>query len=124
MKISDRLDIAMNIAGFKSQAELSRASGVSESTLARILKGVVTPSVEVLQALGKTLNVSLDWIVNGKSTEPHIEAGLYLSYITLEELQMITQFREANSMGKTLIKTACDNAPKSDLPPTTPIDKC
>ena len=112
MNIADRIDIAMRLAGVRSQADLARASGVSESTIGRTLKGGVVPSVENLAAIAGACKVSMDWIVNGidKPTTDTIEIPLV--YVTQEELKLLTQFREATEMGKSLIKVAGDTAQK------------
>jgi transcriptional regulator with XRE-family HTH domain len=112
MNIADRIDTAMKMAGQKTQAELSRSSGVAESTIARILKGGVQPSIDNLAAIAKSCRVSIDWIVNGIDISHTDIPEVSLVYVTLEELKLITQFRESNAMGKSLIKTASNNAPK------------
>lgn len=116
MDIAHRIDIAMMIAGLKNQADLYRASGVAQSSLARILKGG-QPSIENLTAIALACHVTIDYLVNG-SDSPNTDAPeISLVYVTLEELKLITQFREANAMGKTLIKSAGVTAPKQ-LPVT------
>lgn len=111
MDIAHRIDIAMRIAGLKNQADLCRASGVAQSTLARVLKGG-QPTIENLDAIAKACNVSIDWIVNGTDSPNTTAPEISLVYVTLDELRLITQFREANEMGKNLIKTAGTSAPK------------
>lgn len=118
MNIADRIDIAMKTAGIKSQADLSRASGVSESTIGRVLKGGVNPSIENLAEIAKACNVSMDWIVNGNDTKRTEVTELPLIHVTQEELTILTQFREASTRGKSFIKSACITAPKKTNPST------
>ena len=115
--IADRIDTAMKLAGFKSQAELARASGVPESTIARILKGGTLPSVENIAAIAAACKRSIDWIVNGVDNPEITAPEVSLVYATLEELKLLTQFREANELGKFAIKSAANHAPKK-----SPID--
>ncbi|MFZ6871139.1 helix-turn-helix domain-containing protein [Undibacterium sp. Di27W] len=110
--IADRIDIAMRIEGFKSQAELSRASGVPSSSLVRILKSESLPSIENLVAIAAACGRSIDWIVTGNEKTNFNSPEVSLSYVTTEELKLLTQFREATDMGKNLIRTAGDTAPK------------
>ncbi|BBB59923.1 hypothetical protein UNDKW_1650 [Undibacterium sp. KW1] len=121
MNIADRIDIAMKTAGIKSQADLSRASGVSESTIGRVLKGGVNPSIENLAEIAKACNVSMDWIVNGNDTPNTEVTEMPLVHVTQEELTILTQFREATARGKSFIKTACNSvAKKSTASPDKP----
>lgn len=117
MKIADRLDIAMKAAGFRTQAAFARAADVEESTLARILKNSNAPSIDTLQRLATAANVSLDWIVNGTTSKS--TSDFSLTYVTAEEMRLLTQFREANQMGKSLIKAAADTAKKTESAPST-----
>ena len=76
MNIANRLDIAMREAGFDSQSALSRASGVPQPTINRILKSVGTrgPEAATLQKLALACNVTFDWLHEGvgKKTRVHI----------------------------------------------------
>jgi len=119
MTIAERIDIARKLAGIKNQAELARIADINESTLARILKGSVTPSLEILAKIALACKVTIDWIVNGTDTKQTDILEVSLAYVTQEELKLLTQFREANTMGKQLIKSAGQTAPKqSSLHPT------
>lgn len=64
MTIANRLDKAMLLAGFKSQSALSRASGVPQPTINRILKGKGTkgPETETVRKLAAACNVNFDWL--------------------------------------------------------------
>ena len=62
--IAKRLDKAMNNAGFKSQMALSRASGVPQPTISRILGEDGIPDTLTLQKLAKACNVSFEWLAN------------------------------------------------------------
>jgi phage repressor protein C with HTH and peptisase S24 domain len=67
MDISTRLDEAMRAAGIQSQSALSRASGVPQPTINRILKGVGKkgPESHTLVQLAKACNVSFEWLHEG-----------------------------------------------------------
>jgi transcriptional regulator with XRE-family HTH domain len=68
MDIAMRLDEAMRAAGFKSQSALARASGVPQPTINRILKGGGKrgPETETVRKLAEALNVSFQWLLEGK----------------------------------------------------------
>jgi phage repressor protein C with HTH and peptisase S24 domain len=65
--IASRLDDAMTAAGFESQSALSRASGVPQPTINRILKNVGKgqPEVGTIRKLAAACNVSFNWLNEG-----------------------------------------------------------
>lgn len=68
MDIASRLDQAMKVAEIPSQSALSRASGVPQPTINRILKGVVGkkgPETQTLLKLAQACNVTVDWLREG-----------------------------------------------------------
>lgn len=73
MTISNRLDAAMQAAGFNSQAGLARASGVPQPTISRILKGTgkQQPETETLKKLAAACNVSFAWLLAGDGEMSH-----------------------------------------------------
>lgn len=68
MSIATRLDEAMKKAGLKSQMDLSRASGVPQPTIARILKKPTKkgPETDTLVRLARACNVSVEWLRDGR----------------------------------------------------------
>lgn len=68
MDIANRLDRAMKAAGIGSQAGLARASGIPQPTINRILKNVGKrgPEAHTLAALARAVNVSFEWLHEGK----------------------------------------------------------
>lgn len=112
MDIAYRIDLAMKVAGIKTQAHLARLSGVPESTIARILKNAGQPTVENLAALAAALNRSLDWIVNGTDSKTTPLPELINTYLTHEELLIIQRHREASPMGRSIIRAAALSAEK------------
>lgn len=66
MDIASRLDEAMQLRGIESQSALSRASGVPQPTINRILKGKTpTPDVDTLRKLSDALSVRFEWLSDG-----------------------------------------------------------
>lgn len=112
MDIAYRIDLAMKVAGIKTQAQLARESGVPESTLTRILKNVGQPSIENLAAIAAALDRSIDWIVNGTDTKTTPLPELIDIHVTHEELLIIQQHRAATQMGKNIIRAAALSAEK------------
>lgn len=113
MDIAARIDLAMKIAGIKTQSQLAQASGVPVSTIARILKNAGQPTIENLAAIAAALNRSLDWIVNGTDSKKTPLPELINCYITHEELIIIQSHREATPLGKSLIQVAAETAEKA-----------
>ncbi|TXG78926.1 XRE family transcriptional regulator [Candidatus Dojkabacteria bacterium] len=122
MDIAYRLDLAMRVAGIKTQAQLARLSGVPESTIARILKNTGQPSIENLVALASALNRSLDWIVNGTDSKTAPLPELIDIHVTHEELLIIQQHRAATAMGRSIIRAAATSAEKKKLEPPSELD--
>lgn len=112
----------MNAAGLSSQSALARASGVSQSNINRILKtsGSQKIKTDTLAALAKACRVRTDWLLNGDSMNNTTSLAQHLVYLTSAELDIITQYREANDMGKTLVEVAVKTAPKQFSPLTPP----
>ncbi|GGX01558.1 helix-turn-helix domain-containing protein [Undibacterium macrobrachii] len=115
MTIAQRITIAMKLAGIHTQADLARASGVPTSTIARILTGESQPNPANLAAIANACARSIDWIVNGTNIEDTSKPEVSLVYVTLEEMKILTEYREATDMGKTFIKIAAKNAEKRSL---------
>lgn len=67
MSISERLRTAMRDAGFESQKELERASGVKQPTINRILNRVGSkgPESETVKQLARACGVSFEWLNEG-----------------------------------------------------------
>lgn len=67
MTIGKRLDEAMKAAGIESQSALSRASGVPQPTINRILKNVGKkgPESQTLLPLAQACGVNFQWLLEG-----------------------------------------------------------
>lgn len=67
MNIGNRLDEAMKNARFASQSDLSRASGVPQATISRILKGdgKKGPESDTVRRLAEACRVSFEWLNQG-----------------------------------------------------------
>ncbi|MFZ6801951.1 helix-turn-helix domain-containing protein [Undibacterium sp. Di24W] len=115
MTIAKRINIAMKLAGINTQADLARASGVPTSTLARILANESQPNPANLAAIANACGRSIDWIVNGTNIEDNSKPEVSLVYVTLEEMKVLTEYRESTDMGKSFIKIAAKNAEKQSL---------
>lgn len=116
MNISDRLDIAMRRAGYRSQSALARASGVSQPSINRILKksGVSGPESDTIKKLAQACGVSFQWLLDGADvTTPSNPPILPLIHVTLAELEMLTILRQANGDDQAIIadlfKTIADH---------------
>lgn len=73
MNLADRLDQAVQIRFGGNQSEFSRASGISQPTINRILKGKTpTPDFKTLKKLADALSVSTDWLTDGIGHGPEI----------------------------------------------------
>ncbi|GGX53154.1 hypothetical protein GCM10010946_34680 [Undibacterium squillarum] len=103
----------MRIAHIKSQAELHRLSGIPATSIARILKGQATPSIENLAKIAQACKTTTDALIFGTHGSSKEITHFPLIYVTQRELTILHQYRQANSMGKTLIETAAETAEKA-----------
>ena len=71
MTISDRLRKAMKDAGFESQKDLERASGVTQPTINRILNrpGSKGPESETVKQLARACKVEFAWLNEGFTSD-------------------------------------------------------
>lgn len=131
MNFSTRLDEAMKKAGFKSQSALARASGVSQTTINRILKttGNSGPETATIRKLADACGVSFEWLNDGiirtDSVRSKDMTNYALVYVTPPELKIITLYREASTAGRALLETMAEDLPKESPPPPSmgsPID--
>lgn len=126
MNFSTRLDEAMHKAGFKSQSALARASGVSQTTINRILKstGNSGPETETIRKLADACGVSFAWLHDGIVSKDLARSkdmtDYSLVYLTSTELKIITHYREATLAGQSLLETMAEDLPKKS--PPLPID--
>jgi transcriptional regulator with XRE-family HTH domain len=65
--VGDRLDTAMRTAGYRSQKDLERTSGVPQATISRILKNVgrLGPETETIRKLARACGVPFEWLNEG-----------------------------------------------------------
>jgi phage repressor protein C with HTH and peptisase S24 domain len=99
--IATRLDQAMSAAGFPSQSALSRASGVPQPTINRILKnsGKGHPEAATVRKLAEACNVSFNWLNEGLgemgrevlSPSPKVQAlkALIASTVPIERPEIV-----------------------------------
>lgn len=117
MNFSTRLDEAMQHAGFKSQNALAKASGVSQTTINRLLKttGSNGPDRTTIQKLASTCGVSVEWLADGivknNSTTPKTIDEYYVVHISPVELRIISKYRETTLAGKSLLEMTADQLP-------------
>ena len=128
MDIGARLDKAMKLAGYTTQAELAKASGVPQPTVNRILKGGGKrgPETATLKRLASACGVTFSWM-NGdedpekierteiKVAEQHAEykvPPVQLIYATQDEMDMLTAYRLAPEMEQRLIYITATKLPK------------
>lgn len=112
----------MKKAGFKSQSALARASGVSQTTINRILKstGNSGPETETIRKLADACGVSFAWlhdgIVSKTQTRDKDMTDYLLVYLTIAELKIISHYREATLAGQSLLETMAEDLPKKSPP--------
>lgn len=72
-------DLGKKIRGIRggvSQGQLAKKVGISQAFLSEIERGTKTPSIEVLQAIAKALNVSMGDLLEGENNPCVLEKAL------------------------------------------------
>jgi transcriptional regulator with XRE-family HTH domain len=99
--LGSRLDYALRKAGFESQSSLSRASGVPQATISRVLNvdGASGPELETVRKLASACGVSVAWLAEGinDAEVPFALSNLQMDWLELlEDLGSddIAEFRE------------------------------
>lgn len=129
MDIASRLDQAMKKAGYKTQQALADASDVPQPTIARILKGIGKkgPESETVKKLASACGVSFSWLMEGRDAGDYAQPiiitpaikqqvrdydKLSLSYISTQELELLTLYRQCTAESRELIVSTAERAPK------------
>jgi len=73
-----------------SQTELAKISGVSYAQLSRYETKGAQPPAEVLNKLADALDTSVDFLINGNTTEK--------AQSTLKDAELLKQFREVDQL--------------------------
>jgi transcriptional regulator with XRE-family HTH domain len=108
--ISSRLDEAMQLRDHISQSALSRASGVPQPTINRILKGgrPYGPESNTVRKLSDALRVRFEWLMDGKGEMLHEadaepkrpEGWTVLARVDEFELRMLDLLRQMDDRGQ------------------------
>ena len=78
-QIADRIINAMNRNGI-SQRQLADATGMTEVSISRYVKGKRIPSAEILGRIADVLGVTTDYLITGK-TEPTKHVEMIVGYL-------------------------------------------
>ncbi|MCH5272733.1 MAG: helix-turn-helix transcriptional regulator [Lachnospiraceae bacterium] len=93
MKTIERIKEIMNERGIK-QTELAKSLGIGKTTINAWFNNNSDPKIEQLEQIAKRLEVSIEYLVTGKESNT--------SY-SLEERQLIGEYRSADGTGKARI---------------------
>lgn len=128
MDIASRLDEAMKAARIPSQSALSRASGIPQPTINRILKGVGAkgPEAHTLVKLAAACNVSFDWLHEGKGRRERVDAAAdhapgesqdtHIERIDHSEKELLEAYRMMSQDNRARLLDAVGKIPKAGLP--------
>jgi transcriptional regulator with XRE-family HTH domain len=78
-QISNRIINALNRTGI-SQRQLADATGMTEVSISRYVKGKRIPSAEILGRIADVLGVTTDYLITGK-TEPTKHVEMIVDYL-------------------------------------------
>lgn len=74
----NQLERAMRAAGFQKQAALERATGISQSTISRLISGEYTPKLEQLDVLAKACGVNRYALIGGTAIAGEYPADCFV----------------------------------------------
>lgn len=102
LKIIGRRIRELRKARKMTQIELAKILKVRQSTVSFLESGEVPPGLDFLQAISRTFQVSLDYLVNGGDFIP--------GELAAEERQLLTTFRELDPKNRELLILTASNA--------------
>jgi transcriptional regulator with XRE-family HTH domain len=117
----DRLNFAMKLRNIKA-AELSRRTGISESTISQYRSGYAEPKRKKLGILADALSVSPAWLM-GLDIPMHADEIIELNNSILmekkhpsddSELRLIEYYRRLNDLQKEAVMTMMESMGKDD----------
>ena len=86
-----------------TQGQLSTYSGVGQSHISQIIRGLKTPRLDVAMALARALDVSLDWLADLPPREPRAlepaEEELLKAYRELDDAQQMVILSMVKGLG-------------------------
>lgn len=102
----------------KTQGWLAEAVGVSDYAVSKwISTGKISRKNAIITA--EKLQISVDELLSankaGSTKTTATASALTLTYVDPQEMQLLTWYREANDIGKEIIKASCEHAPKKKL---------
>lgn len=87
-----------------TQGQLSAYSGIGQSHISQVIRGLKTPRLDVAMALARALDVSLDWLAGLPPQEPGIlepdEEELLKAYKALDEAHRKVVLGLARDLGE------------------------
>ncbi len=93
MKVNERIITMINEKNIKI-ADLSRKTGISQSTITNWVKRDSSPNADMIQAIATAFNVSIEFLITGK--EPNTD-------LTSAEQELLTAFRGLDDISQTKI---------------------
>jgi len=103
MEFSNRLYRLRKQNGF-SQEELAGRLNVSRQTVSKWEVGDSTPDMEKLSAMSDLFNVSLDYLVMGKESDPQTSSVTKSEFVTVIQEKVLTS--DNRKKAKSLLKIA------------------
>jgi transcriptional regulator with XRE-family HTH domain len=125
MALADRIrTILAELEGpeYGKQARLAKIAGCGRPAVNNWLTGQQRIAGEHALAISNALGYRIEWLVEGKGPkkkgERDIDAAvgekLFMMHVTQTEMEMITAYRTATTMGRALMETAWKAVPKED----------
>jgi hypothetical protein len=125
MALADRIRVIlgdMDGAEYGKQARLAKIAGAGRPVVNHWLSGQKNINSEHALAICNTLGYRLEWLLEGKGpkkkgekeTEAPEGEQMYIVHVTAAEMSLLTAYRAASAMDRTLIETICRRTPQAE----------
>lgn len=125
MALADRIRVILGDldgAEFGKQARLAKIAGVGRPVVTHWLSGQKSINSDHALAICNTLGYRLEWLLEGKGPRKKGEKEsdladserMFLTHVTPAEMEILTAYRGASPMDRTLIETLCKRTPPAE----------
>jgi hypothetical protein len=125
MALADRIRVIlgdMDGSEYGKQARLAKIAGAGRPVVNHWLSGQKSINSDHALAICNTLGYRIEWLLEGKGpkkkgekeSDVQDEGKMFLTHVTPAEMEILTAYRAASPMDRTLIETLCRRTPPGE----------